>query len=625
MRNDIIVRGNSSIGILWRMDGVEIPNPNHFSTSGATGGGISMLNNNLLAKSDFMTSAFPAEYGNATSGVFDLKMRKGNNEEREYIFQVGANGFELGAEGPFNKEKYNSYLISYRYSTLGVLGLIGALDFIGAVPDYQDLSFKLHFPNSKGYFSVFGIGGMSIINFDAIKDSLAWIENGDDQYKESAGSKTGIIGTSLMHFISPKTYFKAILSTSIISSFYKEHVLNSNYEFLPEFKSKFDEGKTTVSLLLNHKIDARNTIRTGIIFNNLTFDVQTDNYIYNSNFSYQQKDRIIDYSGSSNLIQSYGQWKHKFHENITFNIGAHYMYYLLNDRQTIEPRSSIQFQFKPKHSISFGFGMHSKLLPPGVYFGEIMQPDGTTKTLNKDLDFVKSNHYVFGYDYSISKNLRLKMETYYQEVRQVPVYASSSNSFSGINMGVDFENIVSTVLLSSKGTGTNYGVELTLEKFFSGGYYFLLTGSLFESKYKGSDGIERNTVFNGNYATNFLGGKEFKFGKNKDNILSFNITIVNIGGKRMTPIDLDASRMAEKTVRVDSLAFSQKLKDYFRLDLRIGFKFNRKKSSHEIAFEAKNLLNEQNIFLQYYSTTTDKVVTEYQMGLFPILVYRIQF
>lgn len=143
-RNDIVIRGNSPMGLLWRLDGVEIPNPNHFAALGTTGGAISIINNNLLTNSDFFTGAFPAEYGNATDGVFDLKLRSGNNENREYVFQVGLNGFELGAEGPFSKNAEASYLINYRYSTYALLHAIGIETGEGSsTPFYQDLPFKL--------------------------------------------------------------------------------------------------------------------------------------------------------------------------------------------------------------------------------------------------------------------------------------------------------------------------------------------------------------------------------------------------------------------------------------------------------------------------------------------------
>ena len=212
-RNDIIIRGNSPAGLLWRLDGIEIPNPNHFGAFGTTGGPVSMLNNNLLTNSDFFTSAFPAEYGNAMSGVFDLKMRSGNNEKREYVGQIGFNGFEFGAEGPFKKGSKSSYLVNYRYSTLGVFQAIGIEMGTGsAIPQYQDLTFKLNFPGTKfGRFSLVGIGGLSYIELHDSEVAAA-NEEDDSNYNYGGvdldyGSDMGVIGLSHLYFFNKKTLY----------------------------------------------------------------------------------------------------------------------------------------------------------------------------------------------------------------------------------------------------------------------------------------------------------------------------------------------------------------------------------------------------------------------------------
>ena len=149
-RNDIIVRGNSPLGVLWRVEGIDIPNPNHFAIAGTSGGPVSILNNKMMANSDFFTAAFPAEYGNSTAGIFDLKFRNGNNEKHEFTGQFGFLGTEIMAEGPLNKKTGSSYLIAYRYSTLAIFGGLGINVGTDAIPSYQDLSFKLNFPQKTG-------------------------------------------------------------------------------------------------------------------------------------------------------------------------------------------------------------------------------------------------------------------------------------------------------------------------------------------------------------------------------------------------------------------------------------------------------------------------------------------
>jgi len=167
-RNDIIIRGNSPNGILWRIDGMNVTNPNHFASVGTTGGAVSALNTNLLKSSDFFTSAFPSEYGNATSGVFDLGFRSGNTTKRETTLQMGViTGLEATTEGPINKEKNSSYLVGYRYSLAGLAQNVGIDIGTNSTPVYQDLSFKIDGGTSKiGKFSTFGILATSKIDLE---------------------------------------------------------------------------------------------------------------------------------------------------------------------------------------------------------------------------------------------------------------------------------------------------------------------------------------------------------------------------------------------------------------------------------------------------------------------------
>ena len=140
-RSDIVIRGNSSAGLLWRLEGIDIPNPNHFARRGSSGGGITVFSASLLGSSDFSVGAFPAEYGNAFSGVFDMKFRNGNMHQRQNTIRVGLLGLDYATEGPIKKEK-SSYLANFRYSTLGILNAAG-LHLVGPRTDnnFQDFSF----------------------------------------------------------------------------------------------------------------------------------------------------------------------------------------------------------------------------------------------------------------------------------------------------------------------------------------------------------------------------------------------------------------------------------------------------------------------------------------------------
>ncbi|NVO04038.1 MAG: TonB-dependent receptor [Bacteroidetes bacterium] len=617
-RNDIIVRGNSPIGVLWRLDGISIPNPNHFSIAGSSGGAISMINSNLLDNSDFLTGAFAAEYGNAISAVFDLKMRNGNNEKREYIAQLGVNGFELGAEGPFIKGKPASYLINYRYSTLGVLDLMG-ISIIDAVPQFQDISFKLNFPIKKSIISVFGIGGKSSALYEPEADSTKW-KNIEDRYGYLSGSKMGIAGISLMQFLNKKNYLKITLSGSLNNAFFRDDSTGTDYHIYENKKLNTIETNYSFSAFVNTKLTPRNLFRYGIIFKNM--NVENEMYLM-SYFPTENKHLINNFAGNANLAQAYIQWRFNLNEKITINSGIHYLYLLLNNKNSIEPRAAIKWSITSTQTLSFGFGIHGQIQPLATYFTQAKDSSGNESLPNKDLDFTKSQQFVLGYDWLILENLRLKLELYYQNIYNVPIdIAKPTNSL--INFGTD-DNIFSESAYANSGKGKNYGAEITLEKFFSKNYYFLITGSLLNSKYVDGNKMERNTRYNCNHAFNFLAGKEFIISKRKSNSLGINFGIIDIGGQHYTPIDLIASQTAGRTIYIDSLAYSKQFKDFIKVDIRLSYKKNGKKVSHEIAVEINNVFNRQNIESQFYNANKKEIQYTYQLERIPIVLYRLKF
>jgi hypothetical protein len=257
-----------------------------------------------------------------------------------------------------------------------------------------------------------------------------------------------------------------------------------------------------------------------------------------------------------------------------------------------------------------------------TYFVQTPNAEGSYNLTNEDMGFTRSQHFALGYDYSLGKDLRLKFETYYQSISNAPVEGHSS-SFSMLNAGADFVTPENDSLVN-EGTGRNYGVELTLEKFYSDGYYFLLTTSLFDSKYKGSDNIKRNTTFNGRYVVNVLAGKEFNVGK-KSNTFNIDWKLTVAGGRYVTPLDFEKSKETGKEEYMDHIAFSKKIKDYFRTDIKFSYRMNKKRLTHELSLDLQNVLNTKNVFMQRYNSRTNTVTTEYQTGFFPIPQYRVLF
>jgi hypothetical protein len=617
-RNDIVIRGNSPLGVLWRLDGIDIPNPNHFASFGASGGPISILNNNLLTNSDFFTGAFPAEYGNALSGVFDLKMRSGSTQKYEFIAQVGMNGFELGAEGPIIKNN-SSFLINYRYSTLAIVDAMGFKVGIDAIPFFQDASFKFTSGKTKlGSFSLIGIGGYSYVHeFDSKKDSSELTGGKGEDF--TFGSGMGSVGLIHKLLVNNKLNIENTISLSYTIS----HISEDKFTVLPPdpspyYRQKSDETGIDFATILKYKPGPKNIFQAGISFQMLKYQF-IDSVRSGIGFLVN-----LDQKGNYNLLKSYVQWQHKFTDNLITYSGLHFQYFTFNNKYSVEPRLGLKWSFYSRHSINFGFGLHGQLIPRMFYVVENENYPGTIDPLNKNLGFSKSMHLVFGYNYLISKNLRLKFEAYYQYLYNIPV-KKGNPGYSMLNFGDSyFDQLPIIDSLENKGTGKNYGIELTLEKFLAKGYYALFTASLYESKYKGFDGIERNTAFNGNFIMNALAGKEFLIGKR--NYVSINMKITCAGSLRYIPFDVEQIA-PRKYIRVFDWdrAYEERRNDYFRLNGRLSYKMIRKKFIAELAIDLMNITNHKDIFTEHFNSSTGEMEYAYQFSFMPIGFLRFQF
>lgn len=624
-RNDIIVRGNSPLGVLWRLEGVDIPNPNHFSTQGATGGPISMLNNNVLGNSDFLTGAFPAEYGNRSAAVFDLKFRNGNNEKTEFTGQIGINGLELGAEGPISKKQGSSYLVNYRYSTLEVFNRLGINFGVSASPQYQDVSYKINIPTQKaGIFAFWGVGGISNISLlDSKKKSSDWsfTSGGEDLVFTSSMGATGISNT---YFFNPKMSGK--LSLSVSSSDFKVKIDTvsplDNSTFL-NAKNKSNETNAIANYTLTTKINALHLIKAGLTYQSIFFN--SNSFFYSPLYGKYINELDVKKS-TAGLLQSFVHWQYRPTDKITLNSGLHYQNFLLNHTWAVEPRVGMRMQLTPKQNINVGYGLHSQTQPIIYYFYQTYIP--TTDqyfTSNRNLDLSRSQHFILGYDYSFAKNFRFKFEAYYQYLYQIPIQQHQNSSFSMINAGNSLDGIALVDSLINKGTGQNRGVEFTIEKFFSKHFYFLATTSLYKSTYKGSDNVVYHTSYDGNYVFNTLGGYEFELGRNKNQTLSVDLKYTQAGGNRYTPINLTQSQLAGEAVYYDNEAFSKRFKNYARFDFKISYKINKKKTAQSLFVSIENVFNRQNILRQSYNPDTKSVQIDYQFGRFPYGGWRIEF
>jgi len=621
-RNDIIIRGNSPSGVLWRLEGIEIPNPNHFGAQGTTGGPVSMVNNNLLNNSDFLTGAFPAEYGNALAGAFDINLKSGNASEYEFTGQVGFNGFELGAEGPLMKlanGQNASYIANFRYSTMELMSKIGLNMGTGtAVPEYHDLTFLLDVPGTKaGRFKLFGLLGKSFIGLGRdLTDTTENMYNAMGQATDF-GSELGVVGLSHTYYFNDKTRIRSTLSWQHSGSKTLLDSIKGN-EFIPFVRQDERENKLSFSTQLRKKFSATDNASAGLIIDNYSI-------IYADSIFDEDYNRFITYTdidGKMMLYRVYAQWQHKSGERLTSYIGLHLQYSGMNRELAAEPRLGLSFKTSEKGSLNAGFGLHSQLQPKGVYFFREYDPESTSYSkTNGNLGFSRSAHLVTGYQHQFNKNFRIKAESYYQHLYKIPV-KESFPEFSLINSGDQFGTALADSLVNN-GAGKNYGVEITIEKFLDKGWYILFTSSLFNSKYTGWDGKWRNTAFNGNYVFNLLAGYEHKLGERT--MLTADLKTVWAGGKRYIPIDLQATREQHMDVRDYSRAYNEKYNDYFRTDLRIGIKINRNKFNHEWGIDLQNITGYRSIFMEGYDGNKDELYYVYQQGFMPMFLYRIQF
>lgn len=610
--NGLVIRGNSPNGMLWRLEGVDIVNPNHTPNAGtfsdrvtATGGGVNMLSTQLLSTSYFYTGAFPAAYGNALSGVMDMRLRPGNNQQYEFTGQAGLIGLELATEGPFSADSDASYLVNYRYSFVGLLNLLG-VDVGDEEISFQDLSFHLVFPGARGrQLTLFGVGGVSENNFAGPRDSSMWEER-KDRFDIDFRSRTGILGMTYQSPIGTRGLWHTAAAYSELDSDRLADRLDNDYEPVRLEDDQYYQNKLSIHSYYQYKLSPASRLKLGAHLSRQAYDIRS-----------VQGPGLIPAAGVGQgwLWQPYLNWQNRLNRDWTLNLGLHYTYFGFNNTQAVEPRASVAWSPTNRNTWSLSYGLHSQLQQPQLYFS-------TADDNNRDLDLTKAHHLVLGYQQQTGPSSRLTTELFYQSLYDVPV-STQATSFSALNL---LEGFVDTPL-ANEGTGYNYGLEVSWQRFASAGLYYLLNATWYESKYQASDGIERDTRFNGNYIFNATAGKEWlrTNRKGRERLLGINLRLVYLGGFRDSPIDVTASTDAGRTIYQDRLAFSLQQQAYFRTDLRIYLKRNRANISRTLSLDIQNLTNAENEAYRYYDVQQQEILLKNQLGLIPILSYRIEF
>lgn len=616
-RNDIIIRGNSAFSLQWRLEDTEIPNPNHFGASATTGGPITIINTNLLSKSDFLSGTFPAEYGNAIAGVFDLKMRTGNLQKHEKWLQLGWNGLEIGLEGPLVKKHNYSYIFSYRHSINDIIYRLGieSKDIIS----YKDLTFKLNFPGTKtGNWSIAAMGGNSQIVVDELKYEPE--ERTFASYGEVLDNNNAMGVVILKNKLYPNSKSKIINTFSITGSAVNNKIdtfsVPQNDPFLWAVENTEEISYTAETKLL-FKIQKGAKVSVGANYRQYVLSFNDQQYINGVYLNYTNTSNAV-----TGIIRTYIEFKKNFGEKLDIYTGLNGQYFLLNNSKAIEPRFGLKYTINNKTYISYGLGFHSQLQPLVIYFVQTEIQNSPPLFTNKELEFTKSIQNVLGYNLHINKNLRLKIDAYYQYIYDAPVDANQAQ-YSLLNFGTEYY-VDRKDSLENTGTGENYGLELTFEQFFYNNFFYLITATLFESNYTSTDQITRSTAYNGNYSFNALGGYELNFPK-KHMSLIFGINITFAGGSPYVPFDQEKTVEQGRIIYDWEQAYKVKRDDYKRVSLRLGIKRNFKRSSVETSFDLQYRTDYTDIYLEKINLYTGEIVESSELKFYPMVYTRFNF
>ncbi|MDD2437917.1 MAG: TonB-dependent receptor [Massilibacteroides sp.] len=605
--NSMSIRGNAPQYTQWKLEGIEIPNPTHFADMVTLGGGtFTALSNQVMGNSDFFNGAFPSEYGNALSGVFDINLRNGNSQRYQNTFQIGLLGIDAASEGPISRKNNSSYIFNYRYSTTGLV--------TDADLRYQDLSFKLNFPTKKaGTFSIFGIGLIDNNKVEPL-DKKEWETYGDrEDVKTELFKGVGVV--SHKYYFNSETYIKSTLAGTYSGISQDVKQINSLETKIPVVDITNETWDIVLNSYINKKFSSKHTNRTGITVTGLIYDLD---YSVSPNFGMDvPMENIAKGRGESLALSAYSSSIFNINKYLSASAGINLQYFDLNKNLMVEPRIGMKWDFKPKQSLSLAYGLHSRRERLDYYFIEVPHKSGNF--VNKDMDLSQAHHFVLSYDWSISPVLHLKVEPYFQSLFNIPVEANSS--FSVLNL----QDYYLDKALVNSGKGRNYGVDITLERYLSQGYYYMLTGSLFNSEYTGGDGVWRNTRLNRNYIFNALGGKEWIIGNDKNKMFNLNLRLTYQGGDRYTPVDIVASEAAHEIILDEANAFSKQFKPAITGDISVSYKINKKKVSHEFSLKVLNVGTYTGQHGYQYNEKTKQVEQLDVIGILPDISYKIHF
>lgn len=596
--NDIIVRGNSSFGVLWRLEGIDIPNPNHFARPGTSGGGITVFSAQLLSRSDFFSGAMPAEYGNALSGAFDVHFKKGNLEEREYRTKIGLLGLDFATEGPIKKGR-SSYVANYRYSTLGLLNKMG-FHLVGerVSNEFQDFSFNLYSKSKdlKTHLTLFGLGGLSKEHYTPVADPAKREPGVGNEWEDRVNlSNMGTIGATVMRTLNEKSYLYgvvAVMGSEIGRAYDTLDLADKRYRYNDQ---RYLDQRVSTALSYHYKTSSQLSYKTGLIVHQVFYDFDRNQKPRTAITDIGAQNNIVNVRGGGNsqTFQWYAMQTYQPGNRFAVNLGAHLLHLGLNQTTSIDPRLSFRYRAGVNHQFSLATGRHSQMLPLPAYFFFVRDtlPSGSIeeRRVNFKLPFIHAYHTVFSYVLSLPSSMKVTLEAYYQSLRDVPVSTDTQSNYWMLNNQDDYP----TFAVESNGKGFNKGIDIVIEKSFSSKFYFLATGSLFDSKYKTPTTGYLNTRFNTRWATTLTGGKEFVLSPGKT--LQVGGRVLYNGGFRYSPYDPVLSAAQGRYVEWKGHEWTGQVPAYFRLDTRVAYRFNHPKYAGQVSLDIQNLTSKANV------------------------------
>ena len=612
--NGISIHGNSPQMLQWRVEGVEVPNPNHFADITGLGGGIfTSLNGTVLANSDFLTGAMPAEFGNALSGAFDMKMRVGNNTKYEHAVQVGTLGVDFASEGPLGKGSKASYLVNYRYSFLEIAKKLHAINMEKETLDYQDLSFKLNMPTQKaGTFAVWFTG--LVDNYEnEVPDVSDWetLWDMNDSWSRQRSCAGGV--THTYRFRSGGTLHSNVAFTGAYTRL-EQNDYNQQMKKTPDMDGRNASWNVIISTQHQHKFSSRYTMQNGFEHQHLDFHTWLDwvETVGGPLF------RVYESEGNTGLTRLYTNHKVALSRRLSTVAGVNVMWFNLNDQWLVEPRISVQYKTSPSSTLSLAYALNSRKESTDTYF--VTMADGNP---NKDLGLTRSHHISASFAQRLGDNAMLKVEPYWQWLFDVPVEVGTT--YSIINHNMFFQDRA----LTNDGAGRNYGIDLTLERYLKDGLYGMLTATLFKSEYRDAQGQWHHSRHDRGYITNILGGKEWMVGKAKKNVFGINGRLTLMGGDRYTPIP-DGTTFEDIMQRPDKSIPEVEGADPFtkQKGMNVGYAFsvkytiNKRHTSHHFILEYLQMKTFQG---QTFDLRTHEIVDKFTSLTFPNIAYRVEF